>query len=311
MRSKKSKTKSRGKYFALLIVLILPTIYLFLQSDLKEEKISTEIKFEESGVVSEEKKEEKKEEVSVAGLDLLGKAKSSFSGSTEGRMKNIKLGIEKINEKIIEPGQEFSFKKSLGEITKETGFSEERIFLNGEVTKGVGGGLCQVSTALFRATLDSGLPITERSNHSFTVSRYDVGLDATYSNPGPDFKFVNNTKNLIVIKGRTENESVIFEFYGKSDGRIASTTEPEITNVVDFPPTRYLFVPELSEGERECVNTPQIGYTANVKYGVMYPDGQYKEQDFISRYRPLQRICYIVGDKIKTFDINATFENRL
>lgn len=242
--------------------------------------------------------------------DLLGKAESSYAGGTEGRHKNIELGVARMSGKILLPGEEFSFKDTLGTTTEADGFTVQRVFLNGEVTKGIGGGLCQVSTALFRAVLSSGLSVTERSNHSFTVSLYDVGLDATYSDPGPDFKFKNDTANPIVIKGRTENLKAIFEIYGVKDGRIASTTEPEIVDIVNILPTRYVYTPILEEGVSECVNTPQIGYTAKIGYNVLYPNGEYKNHEFVSRYRPLQRICYIVGDKIKSFDINKVLINR-
>jgi len=242
------------------------------------------------------------------GTDLLGRAELSYEGGTEGRHKNIELGIARINGTILEPGEEFSFKKALGTTTIEDGFSEERIFLNGEVTKGIGGGLCQVSTVLFRTAMASALPITERSNHSFTVSRYDSGLDATYSDPGPDFKFVNDTENPIMIKGIAENKTAIFEIYGTKDGRIASTSEVEISNIKDILPTKYMWVPELQEGQTKCINTPQIGFTAKVKYEIIYKNGDVKDKEFVSRYKPLQRICYIVGDEIKTFDINKMLQ---
>ncbi len=242
--------------------------------------------------------------------DLLGRAESSYAGGTEGRHKNIELGVARMNGKVLLPGEEFSFKDALGTTTEADGFTVQRVFLNGEVTKGIGGGLCQVSTALFRAVLSSGLPVTERSNHSFTVSLYDVGLDATYSDPGPDLKFKNDTENPVMIKAMTEDLKAIFEIYGVKDGRIASTTEPEIINIVNILPTRYVYTPELEEGVSECINKPQIGYTAKVGYNVLYPNGEYKNKEFVSRYKPLQRICYIVGDKIKTFDINSTLTPR-
>ncbi|KND49128.1 MAG: Vancomycin B-type resistance protein VanW [Parcubacteria bacterium C7867-003] len=237
------------------------------------------------------------------GTDLLGRAELSYEGGTEGRHKNIELGIQRINGTILQPGEEFSFKKELGTTTVEDGFSEEKIFLNGEVTRGVGGGLCQVSTVLFRTAMASALPITERANHSFTVARYDNGLDATYSDPGPDFKFLNDTANPILIKGKTENLVAIFEIYGTKDGRIASSSEVEITNIRDILPTKYVWVPELEEDQSKCINTPQIGFTAKMKYEIIYADGNIKEKEFVSKYKPLQRVCYIVGDEIKTFDI--------
>ncbi len=238
------------------------------------------------------------------GTDLLGRAQLGYEGGTTGRHKNIELGVSRIDGTILLPGEEFSFKKELGTTTVEDGFSEEKIFLNGEVTKGVGGGLCQVSTVLFRTAMASALPITERANHSFTVSRYDEGLDATYSDPGPDFKFVNDTANPIIIKGKTENLTAIFEIYGTKDGRIASSSPVEISNIKDILPTKYVWVPKLEEGQTKCINAPQIGFTAKLKYDIVYADGNVREKEFVSKYKPLQRICYIVGDEIKTFDIN-------
>ncbi len=226
---------------------------------------------------------------------LLGKAQISYAGGTEGRNKNIELGITLINGTVVAPGAEFSYTKTLGEITEEAGFSKEKMFLNGEVTKGVGGGLCQISSTLFQTVLRAGLPVTERRNHSYSVSYYDVGLDATYADPGPDLKFVNNTGYPITIKGVAANHLVTLELYGVSDGRIASTSEAEIMDIVDFPPTRYVHVAVLP-GEHECVNTPQIGYTARVIHDVFFPNGETKEQIFTSVYKPLQRVCYIVGN---------------
>lgn len=239
--------------------------------------------------------------------ELLGKAELSYAGGTEGRHKNIELGIARINGKVLEPGEEFSFKKALGTVTIDEGFSEERIFLNGEVKKGVGGGLCQVSTLIFRAAMSSALPITERANHSYTVSYYDFGLDATYSEPGPDVKFVNDTAHPITIKGKTKDLVATFEIYGVSDGRVASTSEVEISNLRNVPPTKYVWVPELEEGQDECINTPQIGFTAKIKYYIIYASGEIKEKEFVSNYKPLQRICFIVGDKINSFDIKKAF----
>ncbi len=225
--------------------------------------------------------------------DLLGKAELSYAGGTVGRNKNIELGATHIDGTVVFPGEEFSFIKALGEVTEEGGYSNEKVFLNGEVTKGIGGGLCQVSSTLFRSVLESGLPITERHNHSYTVSRYDVGLDATYSDPGVDFRFLNDMKNPVVVRARTENEKVVIELRGIADGRIASTTEPEISRVVDVPPPRYVATTTVFARGQECVNTPQIGYTAQIQHSVLYPDGNIKEQIFSSTYKPLQRVCYM------------------
>ncbi|TSC70772.1 MAG: VanW [Parcubacteria group bacterium Gr01-1014_46] len=298
MDPKNHSTKS-VTYFLVFCLLILFLFGLLGKPKPQNIEIKTETKIPEVAVTPI-----KEEEI---GKDLLGRAQLSYAGGTEGRHKNIELGISRMNGIKLAPGEEFSFKKALGTTTVEDGWSVERIFLNGEVTKGIGGGLCQVSTLLFMTAMASALPVTERANHSFTVSLYDVGLDATYSDPGPDFKFVNDTANPIMIKGRTENLNAIFEIYGTKDGRVASTSEAEITNIKNILPTKYIWIPELEEGQSECINTPQIGYTAKINYEIIYADGKIKETEFISNYKPLQRICFIVGDKIFNFDINKTF----
>ncbi len=223
---------------------------------------------------------------------LLGKAQLSFAGGSEERNHNIELGVARLSGTVVMPGEEFSFTKALGPVTKEDGFLDARVFLKNEVSLGLGGGLCQVSTILFQSLVNAGLPITERHNHTFSVIYYDVGLDATYSDPGPDLKFINDTGHALTIIGKTKEQKAIFEIYGTPDGRIASTSEALITDVVDFPPTRYVATstPVVSP---ECVNVPQIGYTAKILYSILYPSGELKEQTFESTYQPLQRTCYL------------------
>lgn len=227
--------------------------------------------------------------------DLLGKAELSYAGGTVGRNKNIELGASHLDGTVVLPGEEFSFIKTLGEVTEEGGYSNEKVFMNGEVTKGIGGGLCQVSTTLFRSVLEAGFPVTERHNHSYTVSRYDAGLDATYSDPGVDFKFINDMAHPVVLRARTEEQKVVIELRGVSDGRISSTTEPVISHVVDVPPPRYVATTTRFAQGRECVNTPQIGYTAKLIYSIFYSDNNVKEQIFSSTYKPLQKVCYVLA----------------
>lgn len=296
-----SKYKQRVVFLFVFLLIVLGAYFIS-----KREKRLKALPEKDTSLVAQNNVSTSTEKISVdvSKLSLLGKSKISFAGGTPGRQKNIEIGLSKINDAVVMPGQVFSFKDRLGTTTVDMGYSFEKQFLNGEVTKGLGGGLCQVSTTLFRSILSAGLPVVERVNHSYSVSYYDVGLDATYSDPGPDLKFRNDTNAPIVIKGKTEDSSAVFEIYGVNDGRVASTSEAEITNIVDVPVTRYVYVDELEKDHNKCMNSPQIGYTAKIVYGVQYPDGTYKEKDFMSRYRPLQRVCYIVGDEIKTFDIN-------
>lgn len=151
---------------------------------------------------------------------LLGIGSSNFYGSPKNRIFNIKLGAQKFNGLIIPSGEEFSFNKIIGEITPESGYLPELVIKNNKTTPDYGGGLCQVSTTLFRAAVLSGLKITERYPHAFPVSYYNPqGFDAAIYPPSPDLKFINDTSNPILIQSKIKGYFLFFEIYGKPDGR--------------------------------------------------------------------------------------------
>lgn len=155
---------------------------------------------------------------------LIGKSTTTFAGSPPGRTYNIGVGAAKFNGVLIKPGEEFSFNQTLGDVGPETGYVPELVILERTTEKQYGGGLCQVSTTTFRAAMAAGLPITDRTNHSYAVQYYaPIGMDATIYPPDPDLKFRNNTKGHILIQASRVGESVTFEFYGTSDGRQART----------------------------------------------------------------------------------------
>ncbi len=104
-------------------------------------------------------------------VDVLGIGKSSFRGSDSGRVKNIQNAVAKIDGVIVAPGEVFSFLKSVGPVTRENGFGPAKVISGGRTVLGDGGGVCQVSTTVFRSALNSGLPILERNAHSYRVPR--------------------------------------------------------------------------------------------------------------------------------------------
>lgn len=152
--------------------------------------------------------------------ELLAIGYSNFYGSPQNRIFNIKLGAKKIDGLIIAPNEEFSFNKTIGEIGPDSGYLPELVIKNNKTAPDYGGGLCQVSTTLFRAAVLAGLKITERYPHAFPVVYYNPqGFDATIYPPSPDLKFVNDTPNHILILSRIEGNFLYFEIYGTNDGR--------------------------------------------------------------------------------------------
>lgn len=231
-------------------------------------------------------------------VELLGRASVSFAGSNIHRINNIKLGVARLDGTTIPAGEEFSFLESFGTVTAEDGFEEANSFLNGEIISGIGGGICQISTTLFQSAIEAGLPITDRTNHTFSVSYYRTGLDATVSSAGPDLKFLNDTGDDIKIKGYVENESAVFELYGVYDGRMASLGPAKITDIIPAPPTRYINIEGLPKADEHCEHSSQRGYTAEVVYNVLYKDNVNRQNIFNSVYQPFAKICYISLDPI-------------
>jgi len=163
---------------------------------------------------------------------IIGKAKTSFASSPQNRIHNIKLGVEIISGTLVAPNEIFSFNQTLGEVSPERGFLPELVIKPGKMIKEYGGGLCQLSTTLFRAAVLSGLEIIERTPHAFALRYYGTpGFDATVYFPSPDLKFKNNTPSYIVIQGRIEGTNLIFEIFGQDDGRKVEIEGPTILEV--------------------------------------------------------------------------------
>lgn len=229
--------------------------------------------------------------------NLVALARTSFRGSSADRKHNIEVGVSKLNGMLIAPNEEFSAVEAIGETTEEAGFVPEYVIKGDRSIKEIGGGLCQIATTLFRLALNAGLPITERQNHRYVVSYYGPGLDATIYGPKPDLKFVNDTGNYLLLQGRVVGDEVVFEFYGKKDGRTVSISEPTLSNRIPAPDTKYVAAPDLLFGTNQCSETPRAGITAEVEYKVQYPSGETREQIFKSIYQPWQKIC-LIGIKI-------------
>jgi len=225
--------------------------------------------------------------------DLLGTARTSLGSSGPSRRQNIRLGIERINGLLIAPGEEFSTVNAIGYVTEEAGFEPEFVIKGQESVKELGGGLCQVSTTLFRGVLASGLPVTERQNHKYVVGYYGAGLDATIYGPHPDLRFVNDTGNYILVQGRVEGNEAVFEIYGVKDGRTATVSEVEITDRVAPPEPKYIPTTELAPGDQQCTEIARAGLTAKATYQVRFQNGQTRTQDFISTYQPWQKVCLV------------------
>ncbi len=144
----------------------------------------------------------------------LGSYYSSYGGSTANRAANVNNAAAKINEKVLAPGEVFSFNDTVGKRSVANGFFEAQEYSNGETVMGIGGGTCQVSSTLYNAVLYADLSIVSRLNHMFTVGYCPAGQDATVSDSGVDFKFMNNTDYPIKISAITGGGRVTVSIIG-------------------------------------------------------------------------------------------------
>lgn len=245
--------------------------------------------------------------------ELLGVGQSSFSGSPQNRVKNIQNGVRKIQGLLIAPGEEFSTVQATKPYTLAGGYFEEKIIIGNSVEDGIGGGLCQISSTLFRSVMNSALEITERRNHGFAVSYYNVngkpGVDATIFDSKPDFRFRNDTDHHILIWAEVDlvNYDLYFSFWGTSDGREGSFTEPVVSRWIPHGPTEYIETTDLAPGEQEC-KYAYTGAEASFTYNRIMGDGSDNSIVYNSYYRPLAQKCLVGVASLPSTEASAAEE---
>lgn len=234
--------------------------------------------------------------------ELLGLGTSKFYGSIPARVHNIELAASHLNGHLIAPGGIFSFNDTLGDVSATTGFQPAYIIKEGRTVLGDGGGVCQVSTTLFRAALNTGLPITERYAHAYRVSYYEqespVGIDATVFAPSHDLKFKNNTDNYLLIQAKTDvpNYSLTFEIYGTKDSRLVEMTKPVFLSQSPPLPDLYQDDPTLPKGVVKQVDWKAPGAKVSFDYKVSKNGEMLTKDTFFSNYKPWQAV-FLRGTK--------------
>lgn len=219
--------------------------------------------------------------------ELIGHAETNFKGSPNNRVHNIKTGASFLNGIIIKPGEEFSTVKTLGAVDNTTGYLPELVIKNNSTIPEYGGGLCQVSTTLFRSVLNAGLKVLERQNHSYRVSYYEppLGLDATIYLPKPDFRFLNDTPGHILVQSKVEGTKITFDLYGVKDGRVSSVSDTTAFNYLDPPAPIYVETDTLPKGEVKQIEKPHQGVSTVVTYVVTRDGQEINRQVFRSKYQ--------------------------
>jgi vancomycin resistance protein YoaR len=189
------------------------------------------------------------EEAKRMGITGVVSSYTTSYGGTPGRLHNVQLVAQLIDDTLIPPGKTFSFNATTGERTPEKGFQTAPVIINGELQNGIGGGVCQVSTTVFNAAFEAGLSIEERTNHALYISHYPLGRDATVDYPSLDLKFKNDTGRWLLLRTFVGSGSLTVNLYGTPQHRrVESFAAPLVT--IGPVPVQELKDPALAKGKR-------------------------------------------------------------
>jgi len=269
---------------------------------LSVENISGENEIKISLPVNVTKAKIANEEINSLGIrELLSKGVSYFSGSIANRIYNINLGAKRLNGTLVKPGEVFSFNNAVGEVSAATGYKQAYVISSGRTILDDGGGICQVSTTVFRAALNAGLPITARTAHAYRVGYYEQrgfkpGLDATVWAPAVDFAFKNDTGYHVLVQTVVDaaNAKLEVDIYGTSGGRKVEISDPQVTNQKPPLPNKYQDDPTLPKGTTKQVDFSAWGATSVFTRKVYRGNELITDDTFKSNYRPWQAV-YLVG----------------
>jgi vancomycin resistance protein YoaR len=198
---------------------------------------------------------------------------STTYGGTPGRLHNVARVSQLIDDTLIAPGQVFSFNGTTGPRTAAKGFELAPVILNGELTTGLGGGVCQVSTTTFNAAFFAGLPILERTNHALYISHYPQGRDATVDYPSIDLKFRNDTDHWLLLRTFVGTGSLTVTLYGTPQHRKVEYETGSLV-VTGGMPVKRIKDPALKKGEQEVVEGGAPSRATSVRRKVYDADGK-------------------------------------
>ncbi|HEY9152247.1 MAG TPA: VanW family protein [Anaerolineales bacterium] len=233
---------------------------------------------------------------------LIEQQTTYFYGSPPERIQNIQTAAARFDGVLVAPGETFSMGQTLGDVSLNNGYTEALIIYGNQTIKGVGGGVCQVSTTLFRTVLNAGFPVVERVPHAYRVSWYEesssgtinpnfAGMDATVYFPLVDFKFTNDSPYWILMETNTGSDYLTWQFYSTPDGRSVTINSTGPQNIVPAPPASFVVNPDLKFNQMNQTDYAVNGADVDVTRTVTKNGAVYFQDEFKSHYEPWQAIC--------------------
>jgi vancomycin resistance protein YoaR len=230
--------------------------------------------------------------------ELVAEGTSNFKGSSADRVHNIAVAAAAIDNSVVPPGGVFSFNQAVGDVSEEYGYKDSLIIWGDRTAVGIGGGVCQASTTVFRAAFYGGFPIEERWNHGYVVGWYGTpGLDATIYTPSIDLKFRNTTDHHLIIKSVLDEAkgTLTFKIYGTKPPWQVEVTGPEIIKETPPPPPVYQRDASLAPGQVRQVEWASKGMDVAWRRVIRDSEGNVLQDETLkSSYTPWAAY-YLVG----------------
>ncbi|MBB5235851.1 VanW family protein [Deinococcus budaensis] len=228
----------------------------------------------------------------------LGTGQTNYYGSSEARVTNIHVGTRNFQDRLIE-GKTFSFNQAIGPVSARAGYVPGLVIAGERTASGLGGGICQVSTTVFRTLYSAGLPVVERRNHSYQVHYYDPqGLDATIYQPSQDLRFANDTGGALWFQSEWNDQEarLSISVFGKARDFTVEVGAPRTLSSTPAPPDRVIRDASLAAGQRKQVDWAAPGAVIEVTRKFVRDGKTFKQDTLKSSYRPWPNI-FAVGTR--------------
>ena len=236
--------------------------------------------------------------------NVLATFTTRYDASNTDRTTNLRIACQKLNEKVVLAGNTFSYNQTLGERTVAAGYKNGKVYENGEVVDGIGGGICQISSTLYNAVLMANMKVTERRNHQFVTSYVPAGRDATVVYGLTDFKFKNTRTYAIKIKASVSNGIATVSIYGiKEENEYTTSFETKTISTIPFT-VKYVDDATLNAGTEKIKQKGTNGLISET-YMIKSLNGKVVSRELLSRdtYSAMQKIV-LKGTKATTNNSN-------